>query len=57
MKKDYINLLIGATLLMLGLLFASCTKQDIPTPDPKLKPNIAPDRPIKDTFVVTKHHF
>lgn len=57
MKKDYINLLIAGMLIVFGLLFASCQKEIVnPQQENKLKPNIAPDRPIKDTFVVAIHH-
>jgi hypothetical protein len=54
MNKNIVNLILGAMCLILGLLFVSCTKQDISIPTQKVKPNIAPDRPLTDSFVVRR---
>lgn len=57
MNSNIKNLLFALALLIIGLLFASCTKQDITTPDKqeKVKAKVTPDRIPNDTFVKATH--
>ena len=54
--KNSLNLLAAICLLISGLLFVSCSKQVSTPVNNKIKAKIAPDRPIKDTFVVVPHY-